>query len=68
MGSLSKGFAFVLIALFLLSLVILPPTTVKAQSRTITVPDDFPTIQEAIKNASTGDTVFVNEAHISRMI
>lgn len=32
---------------------------VKATSKTITVPDDYPTIQEAINNASEGDTIFV---------
>jgi parallel beta-helix repeat protein len=31
----------------------------KAQPSTITVPDDYPTIQEAINNANDGDTVFV---------
>jgi len=29
--------------------------------KTITVPDDYPTIQEAIDNASAGDTVFVKK-------
>jgi parallel beta-helix repeat protein len=29
--------------------------------KTITVPDDYPTIQAAIDNASTGDTVFVKK-------
>jgi len=32
---------------------------VKAQPKTIVVPDDFATIQEAINNSTTGDTVFV---------
>lgn len=32
---------------------------VKAQPKTIVVPDDFATIQEAINNATKGDTVFV---------
>jgi nitrous oxidase accessory protein len=32
---------------------------VKAQPKTIIVPDDFATIQEAINNSSKGDTVFV---------
>jgi len=32
---------------------------VKSEPRTITVPDDYPTIQEAINNANEGDTVFV---------
>jgi nitrous oxidase accessory protein NosD len=33
--------------------------TVKAQPQTIIVPDNYPTIQEAINAASDGDTVFV---------
>jgi parallel beta-helix repeat protein len=32
---------------------------VKAQPKTIVVPDDYATIQEAINNATEGDTVFV---------
>jgi parallel beta-helix repeat protein len=32
---------------------------VKTQSPTIIVPDDFPTIQDAINNATDGDTIFV---------
>jgi parallel beta-helix repeat protein len=59
MGTVSKSIALVLVALFLTSLVVLPPTTVKAQSKTIVVPDDYPTIQAAIGNASQGDTILV---------
>lgn len=33
--------------------------TVKAKPRTITVPDDYPTIQEAVNAANEGDIVFV---------
>ncbi len=33
----------------------------KAEPRTITVPDDYPTIQAAIGNATAGDTVFVKK-------
>jgi nitrous oxidase accessory protein len=32
---------------------------VKAQARTIVVPDDYPTVSSAIQNARVGDTVFV---------
>ena len=60
MASLGKSLALVLVALFLISLVSFSSITVKATSpRTIVVPDDFPTIQAAIDNASAGDTVFV---------
>lgn len=57
--SVSKSFALVLVALFLTSLVVLPPATVKAQSKTITVPDDYSNISDAIANANSGDTIFV---------
>jgi nitrous oxidase accessory protein len=33
----------------------------KAESKTITVPDDFPNIQEAINAADAGDTIFVKK-------
>jgi nitrous oxidase accessory protein len=36
-----------------------PQIKVDAQAKMIVVPDDFPTIQEAIDNANEGDTVFV---------
>jgi hypothetical protein len=61
MGTASKSFVLVLIGLFLTSLVILPSNSANAQSKTITVPDDFPTIQDAINNASAGDTIFVKK-------
>lgn len=48
-----------LVLIFLTSLVTLPPATVKAQSKTITVPDDYPTIQAAIEKSANGDTIFV---------
>lgn len=32
----------------------------KAEDNTITVPDDFPTINQAIENATDGDTIFVH--------
>ena len=51
MASWGKTIALVLVTLFLTCLVILQPATVKAQSKTIVVPDDFPTIQDAINNA-----------------
>ncbi len=59
MGRTSKTFALLLILLFILSLVTFQPLTVKAQSKTIIVPDDFPTISSAIQNATNGDTIYV---------
>ena len=61
MGNANKSLALVIVALFLTSLVALPSSTVKASPKTITVPDDYPTIQEAIDNANAGDTVFVEQ-------
>jgi len=52
----------VLILLLILSFVLvsLPPIgVVKAEPKTIVVPDDYQTIQKAIDNATEGDTVFV---------
>jgi nitrous oxidase accessory protein len=50
-----------LILVFLSAPSIATPLPVKAEAKTIFVPDDFPTIQEAIDNASEGDTVFVRK-------
>ena len=59
MRNLGKTITLVLVLVFLTSLVTLQPATVKAQSKTITVPDDYSTIQAAIENAANGDTIFV---------
>jgi len=53
-----------ILALLIASLAIIQPLTVKATSpRTIIVPDDFSTIQEAVGNATAGDTVFVRKGN-----
>ena len=54
-----KSFTLALILLFLLCVVTLPTATVKAASKTITVPTSYPTISEAIGNATDGDTILV---------
>jgi hypothetical protein len=59
MGTKSKSFALIIVILFLTSLAMVQPATVKAQSKTITVPDDYSDIQTAINHANDGDTVFV---------
>ena len=41
---------------------------VKADSSTIKVPDDFPTIQEAVNNAGSGDTIFVRRGKYAENI
>jgi hypothetical protein len=61
MDRLGKIFALLLVFLFLLSLVMLPNSIVRAQSKTIIVPNDYPTISSAIVNATNGDTIFVKE-------
>jgi parallel beta-helix repeat protein len=54
-----KSVTLLLILIFLIASSIIAPLPVKAEPKTIVVPDDFPTIQEAIDNASAGDRVFV---------
>ena len=36
---------------------------VKAETKTIVVPDDYLSIQEAVDSAADGDTVFVRTGH-----
>lgn len=50
--------ALIVVVLCFSSLTVLD---VKAQPRTIVVPDDYPTIQEAIDAANIGDTVYVKK-------
>jgi len=59
MEGLSKTLSLVLVLVFLTSVYTFQSATVNAQSKTITVPDDYPTIQSAIDNASYGDTIYV---------
>jgi hypothetical protein len=61
MSNTSKIFALTLILLFLSSLVALPSAIVKAESKTIFVPDDYPTITAALINAAEGDIIFVKK-------
>ena len=56
---MKKHLAFLIVLIILTSLVMLPHATVKAQSETIIVPDDYPTITAAIGNATSGDTILV---------
>jgi nitrous oxidase accessory protein NosD len=56
-----KSITLLLILVFLLASSITTPLPVKAEPKTIVVPDDYPTIQAAISNASAGDTVYVKK-------
>lgn len=52
--------SIVLIAvIFLSSMAVFQPAPVKAQAKTIVVPDDYQTITSAIGNATNGDTILV---------
>ena len=61
MGNLGKTLSLVLVLVFLTSVVTIQSATVKAQSKTIVVPDDYSTIKDAIFYANDGDTVYVKE-------
>ena len=52
-----------MVALMILSLLVVPHSTVKAQSQTIIVPYDYPTISSAIGNATNGDTILVKNGN-----
>ncbi len=56
-----KGFALLLVVVFATSLVMIPQATVRAQLKTIVVPDDYPSIQTAISNAPADSTIFVKK-------
>jgi nitrous oxidase accessory protein NosD len=58
---MSKSAALLLILVFLTALCPVMPLSVNAESKTITVPDDFPTIEAAIGNATDGDMIFVKK-------
>ena len=56
---MNKGSVLAIALIFLMSLGVLPFATVKAQSTTIVVPDNYPSIQDAINNANAGDTIYI---------
>lgn len=58
-SNMRKKLALLLLLVILSSLVIFQPATVKAEPKTIVVPDNYPTIAQAIGNASNGDTILV---------
>lgn len=59
---MNKRLALVIIFLLGISLVLVSTSSAKADStKTLTVPDQYPTVQDAVGNASAGDTVYVKE-------
>ncbi len=54
-----KNVALLVVLVFLATACLTAYLPVRAESKTITVPDDSPTIQEAINAADVGDTIFV---------
>jgi hypothetical protein len=58
---MGKGAAFLLALFFLTASCLIAPLPANAGSKTIVVPDDYPTISSAIGNATAGDTILVRE-------
>jgi parallel beta-helix repeat protein len=52
-------YVLIIIATLLTNVLVFAIHIQSAKASTITVPDDYPTIQEAVNNANAGDTVFV---------
>jgi parallel beta-helix repeat protein len=59
MDNTGKTLAVILTILCLSAIAILPQPTVKAQTKTIVVPDNYSTIASAIGNATNGDTILI---------
>ena len=58
---MGKSAALLLVLFFLTASCIITFLPVQAGSRTIVVPDDYPTIEAAIENATDGDTIFIKK-------
>jgi hypothetical protein len=58
---MGKGVAFLLALFFLTASCLIAPLPANAGSKTIVVPDDYPTIAAAVGNATDGDTIFVKK-------
>lgn len=63
-----KTFALLLVLVLLTVYFALIPIPVNAAPRTITIPDDYPTIQDAINAANEGDTIFVKKGNYDERI
>jgi parallel beta-helix repeat protein len=53
----------IMLTLLLIGMLTLAFQIQPVKAGTITVPDDYPTIQQAINNASEGDTIYVHSGH-----
>jgi nitrous oxidase accessory protein len=58
---MARSVALLLVLVFLTASCSVMPLSVKAGSRTVVVPDDYPTIETAIENATDGDTILVKK-------
>jgi parallel beta-helix repeat protein len=58
---MSKRAVLLLVLTLIVFSFLILPVHVEAMSKTIVVPDNYPTIQTAISNATEGDTVFVKK-------
>ncbi len=65
---MNKAAALLLVLILIASFCLFVPPHVKAAPRTIVVPDDYPTIQEAIDNAESGYAVLVRSGVYNQSI
>jgi len=56
-----KSLKSILVVFLIFSVVLVSFPQIKAESKTIVVPDDYSSIQEAIDNALEGDTIYVKK-------
>jgi nitrous oxidase accessory protein len=62
---MGKSAALLLVTVFLVAcILVIPPA--KASPKTIVVPDNYSTIQDAIDNATAGDTIFVRSGNYNQ--
>ena len=60
---MNKTAALLLVLALLTAPCLVMPLPVRASSKTLIVPDDYPTLSLAIQNAEAGDTVFVKRGN-----
>ncbi|MCW4045742.1 MAG: hypothetical protein NWE94_09540 [Candidatus Bathyarchaeota archaeon] len=63
MWKTGKVLAVLMALVYLASIAVFQSSPVKAQAKTLVVPDDYPTIASAIGNASDGDTIAVRSGN-----